>query len=316
MNSGYAMQTEKKFLMPESTGEALKMALASGGSFKYVAGGTDVMVNRFQANETSRCLIDLSRIQELRKVEKDGGFLTIGAMVCLDELEHYAEISSEFPALIEAAASVGSPLVRSSATLGGNILCENRCSYYNQSGFWREAVGFCLKCEGDICIATGSLKLCYSKFVSDTAPALICLDARIQIADEKGTDVLPLDEIYTGDGVQPVSLPKTAIVKKILLPLNQGFKAVFKKLRQRESLDFSSLTTCVSLNNEGKLKISLGGVDPKPVTLAGDAKSNHQELIEKAYKKCRAIDNDTYPRAYRKDMIKTFLNKSFEELGL
>lgn len=308
------MIAENKYLQPGSIQEALAMADEFENDFRFLAGGTDVMVNRWQGNETSSCLIDLSGIYELKQVVKLDNYLSIGSLVKLEELKFHSSIVTEFPALIEAADAVGSPLIRKSATLGGNILCENRCIYYNQSEWWRDAVGFCLKCEGNICIATGSKKHCYSEFVSDTAPALISMDALVEVLDKKGERKMKLEEIYTGEGVQPRNLDKTAIIKSILLPLNQEFRSVFNKLRQRESMDFTSLTTAVSVNKNGKVKIVLGGVDPKPVVVEGTNKSDREELIKQALKGSRAIDNEMFSRNYRREMIHVFLRRSFEEI--
>ena len=308
------MIAENKYLQPGSIQEALAMADEFENDFRFLAGGTDVMVNRWQGNENSSCLIDLSGIDELKQVVKRDDYLSIGSLVKLDELKFHSSIVTEFPALIEAADAVGSPLIRKSATLGGNILCENRCIYYNQSEWWRDAVGFCLKCEGNICIATGSKKHCYSEFVSDTAPALISMDALIEVIDKEGERKMKLEEIYTGEGVHPRSLDKTSIIKSILLPLNQEFRSVFNKLRQRESMDFTSLTTVVSANKDGKVKIVLGGVDPKPVIVGGTTKSDREEQIKQALKRSRAIDNEMFSRNYRREMIRVFLTRSFQQL--
>ncbi len=308
------MIAEKKYLQPVTIDEALAMTNIAENDFRFIAGGTDVMVNRFQGNETSSCLIDLTGINELKQIKKVGDYLSIGSLVCLSELKNSPEIKNEFPVLIEAANAVASPTIRRSATIGGNILCENRCIFYNQSEWWRNAIGFCLKCEGNICIATGSKKNCYSEFVSDTAPALISMDALIEIIDIDGEQKIKLEDIYTGTGVHPRNLNKTAIIKSILLPLHQNFVSVFNKLRQRESMDFTSLTTVVSANKNGKIKIVLGGVDPKPVVIEGTNKSNTEELIIQAIKKARAIDNEMLSRNYRREMIGVFLKRSFEKL--
>jgi len=308
------MAAEKKYLQPNTIHEALIMATSFENDFRFLAGGTDVMVNRFQGNETSSCLIDLGGIDALKQIKKAGDYLSIGSLVGLSDLKSHNEIADEFPVLIEAANAVGSPLIRKSATIGGNILCENRCIFYNQSEWWRDAVGFCLKCEGNICIATGSKKHCYSEFVSDTAPALISMDAMIEIVDKEGERTMRLEEIFTGDGVHPRNLRRTSIIKSIWLPLNQDFHSVFNKLRQRESMDFTSLTTVVSANKNGKIKIVLGGVDPKPVIVEGTNKSDREELIKQALKKSRAIDNEIFSRNYRREMIRVFLRRSFEEI--
>ncbi|MBM3416968.1 MAG: 4-hydroxybenzoyl-CoA reductase subunit beta, partial [Bacteroidetes bacterium] len=240
------MTEEKKYLKPVSVNEALTLAKEWGNDFRYLAGATDVMVNRWHGNEESSCLIDLCGIDELKQITRKDNYLSIGSLVRLDELKNHSSIVTEFPVLIEAADAVGSPLIRKSATLGGNILCENRCIYYNQSEWWRHAVGFCLKCEGNICIATGSKKHCYSEFVSDTAPVLISMDALIEIADKNGERIIKLEEIYTGDGIRPRNLERSAVIKSVHLPLHREFRSVFSKLRQRQSLDFTSLTVAAT----------------------------------------------------------------------
>jgi 4-hydroxybenzoyl-CoA reductase subunit beta len=310
------MIAEKTYLIPSSINEAIKMAKTNLGSFKYLAGGTDVMPNRFQGNETSPCLIDITKIKELKGVSKETNYLRIGALEILDDLQSNQDIVNEFPMLIKAAHAVGSPLLRKTGTIGGNVLCENRCLFYNQSEWWRESVGFCLKCDGDICIASGGKNACYSELVSDTAPALIAMDAEIEITDIKGTKKVKLEDIYTGDGVNPRNLTETAILTAIFLPLNRGFKTDFHKLRERESLEFTSLTVAVATDNNDKLKIALSGVDPKAIIIEGDIKDDNAQLIKKATKGARAIDNDMYSRKYRKEMIAVYLNRSFKKLKI
>jgi len=310
------MITEKTYLIPTTVNEAIEIAKSNLGSFKYLAGGTDVMVNRFQGNEKSTCLIDITKLEELKGVAVDDEYLRIGALEILEELKFKKEIVEEFPMLIEAALSVGAPLLRKTATIGGNVLCENRCLFYNQSEWWRESAGYCLKCDGDICIATQGKKACFSELVSDTAPALIAMDAKIEIADADGTKIVKLEDIYTGDGVTPCNIPEAAILVAIRLPLNRGFKTSFNKLRERESLDFTSLTCAVATDKNGKLKIALSGVDPKAVVVEATVTDDKVDLIRKAVKGARAIDNDMYSRKYRREMISVYLNRSFEKLKI
>lgn len=313
--------TEKKYVRPSSVEEAIFFAKDHEDSFRYLAGGTDILVNKFQGNDETACLIDITGIESLRSVSKGDTHLKIGSLVKLDELKKYADIKNKFPALLEAAHAVASPVLRKTATLGGNILCENRCVFYNQSAWWREAVGYCLKCDlpagkagGNICIATGGKKNCFSKFVSDTAPVLIAMNALIEITDSMGSSEIPLENIYTGDGLTPRNISESGIIRSVLLPLDRQFNCVFKKLRPREAVDFSSLTTAVSVDKQGKIRIVLGGVDPKPVVVDGTEKEDIPALIKQAVKKARIVDNDYYSRTYRKEMIPVFLERSFEEL--
>lgn len=308
------MIAEKIYLIPTTVNEAIDFAKQNLGSFKYLAGGTDVMVNRFQGNEESPCLIDISKLAELKGIKKESDFLRIGALEILEELKFNSELKNEFPMLIEAALKVGAPLLRKTATIGGNVLCENRCLFYNQSEWWRESIGYCLKCDGDICIATGGKNACFSELVSDTAPALIAMDAEIELLDIDGTKRVKLEDIYTGDGVTHLNLSETAILTAIFLPLNREFKTDFHKLRERESLEFTSLTSAVAIDKNGKLKIALAGVDPKPVVVEGTVNNDKTALIKQAVKGARAVDNDMYSRKYRREMISVYLNRSFEKL--
>lgn len=310
------MNTGSTYRRPLTVAGALQEAEACGGNFRYIAGGTDVLVNRLQGNDTATCLIDISGIEELKRIETNGQTLKIGALVSLDELAEHAIVRGNFPALAEAAQAVASPVLRKTATLGGNLLCENRCIFYNQSEWWREAVGYCLKCDGDICIATGGKKNCFSKFVSDTAVVLIGLNAMIEIGETGGPAVIAVQDLYTGDGVTSKILPPTTLIRSIRIPLDESFACVFRKLRPRRSVDFTSLTTAVSVAGNGRIRIVLGGVDPRPVIIDGNAGEPAGNLIRRAVKKPRIVDNDVYSRNYRKEMIAVFLERSFAELNL
>ncbi|HQQ94272.1 MAG TPA: FAD binding domain-containing protein [Bacteroidia bacterium] len=306
--------SEKTYTNARTVSEAMQVALNSGGNFRFIAGGTDVMVNAFQGNDNTVHLIDINRLEELKGIVQDEHYLRIGALTRLDQLKHVDAVKREFPILIEAAQAVGSPLIRRSATLGGNVLCENRCIYFNQSEWWRMAVGYCLKCSGDVCIATGGKKACFSEFASDTAPALISLKAQLLLHEPGGERLVPLESIYSGDGIKPLLLPRTSLVKEILLPRAQHFKSAFKKLRLRESLEFTSLTVAVSKDMQGAARLVLGGVDPKPVLLELQPGESREDIIKTALKKGRAVDNDMFSRAYRRDMIRVYIHQCLNQI--
>jgi len=314
--SALATTTSPVYMTARSVSEALQIAAKQEEDFSYLAGGTDVLVNYRQGTVHPACLIDITGIETLRQVTVENQTLRIGSLVRLDELHTFPEIETYFPVIIEAAKAVGSPLVRKTATIGGNLLCENRCSYFNQSTFWRDAVNHCLKSGGDFCLATGGTKACFSKFVSDMAAVLIILDAVLEIRDVSGSATTPLEDIYTGDGIHPRKLSKTALVCTISRPLDRGFRTIFKKLSPRRSVDFTSLTTAVSVNNEGRVKIVVSGVSPKPVVVTAPADTPPENMIRQALKQAKTVDNDVYSRTYRRDMLKLFLNESFAELGI
>ncbi len=310
------MTHANSYLRPITAEQAVQMASGCATEFRFLAGGTDVWVNKFQGADTNPCLIDLAGIGDMNQIRMEADCLSIGSLVCLEEICRHPAIQEACPVLAEAALAVASPVIRKTATLGGNLMCENRCVFYNQSEWWREAAGFCLKCKGDICIATGGRKNCFSKFVSDTAVALISLHAKAGLIDRQGARTLKVEELYSGDGVHPHATDPTSLIRSVSIPLGRGFRSSFRKLRQRRALDFSSLTTAVTVGRGGDIRIVLGGVDPKPVLVEGRATDDMDGLIKKAAKKARIVDNDIYPRLYRKEMIRVFLEKSFRDLSL
>ncbi len=304
--------TKKQYFRPDKVEDAWELSQSHPDAC-YVAGGTDYWVNNFQGNKSNSIIIDLSEIKALRGIRMQEGNLYIGSQTRLHELSVSPAINAQHPALVKAIKSIATPVIRKSATLGGNLLCENRCTFYNQSEFWRTSVGFCLKCEGDICIATGGKKACYSKIVSDTAAVLISCHASIAFYTREGIQKMPLKELYSGNGLKPVNLPEHAIITGVFIPTSPAFITDFNKLRLRESMDFSSLSTAVTLFESDRLHIVLTSVDPGPVCVEGNW-SDRDELLAQAVKKARIVDNDVFSRTYRKEMIYVFLHRSFTRL--
>ena len=306
---------ENLYLKPADMEEAFRMAKKHEKDFRFIAGGTDAIVNHFQGHAKTTCLIDLTGIPDLNRIQSDEKFMRIGALTRLDDLKKHPVLAEYFPALVEAARAVASPLLRKTATIGGNLLCENRCLFYNQSEWWREAVGYCLKCDGDVCIATGGKKNCFSKFVSDTAPVLIALKASVEILDGIHRTWIPLEDLYSGNGLSPRTIGPSSILRQVILPFQKGLRCIFMKLRPREAVDFTSLTTAVSRSPEGDIRIVVGGVDPGPVLVTGNMNEDPKEWVRQAVKKARIVDNDFYSRSYRREMLVHFLNESLQLLG-
>ena len=304
---------KNKVYQPATISEALDLT-NSEKDFIFIAGGTDVIVNSKQGNAVADVMIDINGIEELKQFTVRENYLEIGTGITLGDISRDNRIAELFPALREAAISVATPVIRETATVGGNILCENRCNFYNQSEWWREAVGYCLKCNGDICIVTGGNRRCFSKFISDTAVAMIGYNAEITIVQSVGEKIIPLIDLYTGDGINLFRKEKESIIKNIILPTDKNFRSEFRKLRPRRSLDFTSLTSVVTIDSNGIIRIALGGVDPMPILITGSVNDNLDFLIQNAVKKPRVIDNDYYPRRYRKQMIEHFVSTSLNNL--
>ncbi len=294
--------------------EAIQLAHDHADDFCWIAGGTDVMLNRQQENNTAACLIDIGDIGELRGIAVHDNKMRIGSLTTLHDVGKNELILQGFPTLAQAAKSVASPLVRYSATIGGNLLVENRCISYNQSEFWKEAVNHCMKIGGEKCLVTGSLKHCFSQFVSDTAPVLLCLNAEVQILDKNGSRILPLQEMYSGVGLSPRRLDKQALLTDIFIPMSKPHKIYFRKLTRRKAVDFTSLTCAISADEAKNITLALSGVHPGPVMLQDMLDCDAETLVKRALKASKTVDNDMYSRTYRRKMIGVFIREGLQML--
>lgn len=305
------------FNTPRTLSEALRMTTASSDAV-ILAGGIDMMVQRAQGNNRATSLIDLTRIAELSGITEEADGIVIGACTRLAEIERSTLLADRTPALVAAARAIASPVVRESATIAGNLLCENRCVYFDQSEFWRESVGYCLKCGGDVCIASGGTRNCYSVFVSDLAPVLICLDAQVRVAEPNGARSASVEDLYTGDGAKPRALPSNSIVTDIVLSqgaLAGGGKVFFHKLRQRASVDFTSLTVAMRVTGE-TLTVAASGVSARPAVIRLPCETNHESITEALLAKTQIIENHSAGRIYRRDMVKRTVRQGMIALGL
>ncbi|RMD97510.1 MAG: hypothetical protein D6816_17460 [Bacteroidetes bacterium] len=303
--------------IPESIDQALAMINEAGGQARFIAGGTDLMVHRRQGNENSPSLIDISRLGELQQLKIEDGKLVIGAGVTLHQLAVHPEIEKAFPLLKTAAESIASPVIRKSATVGGNLLVDNRCVYFNQSEFWRQAVGLCLKCGGEYCLATGGKKACYSVFVSDLAPALIALGASVNVLSSEGQKAMPVEQLYSNIGLEPLSLPEGALITEISVPVRPAAKTWFAKLRPRKSVDFTNLTMAICFDEEKQeVKIAVSGADMGPAVHCEAVPFNYEDVLKSLRKNCRMVDNLFYPRSYRRKMLEVYLKQGLSETGL
>ena len=317
-----------KYSAPHTLYEALTLAresLDAGGpkAFAFVAGGTDLLTRIAvgSAPNHPEHLIDISSIESLKTIDyaPDEDRLTIGASVRLSDLILDPIILSHFPTIVEAASAIASPPIRSSATIGGNLLCENRCIYYDQSQFWRSSMGGCLKSGSDICIATGSNKNCYSVFVSDLTPVLICLGAEVEIYDHNGNHWLPLDQVYGGDGLHPHAIAPESLIAHIRIPLASEGRMFFKKIRPRESVDFTSLTIAIRLSSSGEklaINVAASGLGPGPVWLKDYPIVDAEAVFNKLFSQTQIIDNVAYQRLYRKQMLNELLTEGIARVTL
>ena len=266
-------------------------------------------------------------VQGIRQ-SKDG--LWIGAGESLTTVSNHRLIAKPFPALAHAAESVSTPQLRNMGTIGGNVFVDTRCNYYDQTFFWRQAVGFCMKKDGDIClVAPGSAK-CLAIASSDTAPVLVSLGAEAVLVSKQGERRVKLEEIYRDDGIDYSTKANDEVLKGLLIPKAAlGWRNVYMKLRRRGSFDFPILGVAATMDIDERGECQHANVvltavasAPKVVAEAStllQGKKITKELIDMvadaAAKIAHPLDNADLDYWYRKKMVKVYTQRTLANLA-
>ena len=140
-------------------------ALAEGSGAKVLAGGTDLLVNMKHRVEMPETLVSLKRVADLRGISREGEATVIGAATTLKAIRQNSELERKFPALVQAAMSVGSYRHQAMGTLGCNLCQNTRCRFFNQSWQWRQARSICCKAGGEDCHVVGRKNVFFSTYI-------------------------------------------------------------------------------------------------------------------------------------------------------
>jgi 4-hydroxybenzoyl-CoA reductase subunit beta len=270
---------------PKSASEVVAL-LAANPLSRVLAGGTDLMPNLRRGIGAPDMLLDLSGIEELKQLRRDGQAWLIGAGVTLQSLASDSQILAELPVLAQAAAAVAGPSHRGVATLGGNLCLDTRCVFYNQSEWWRQSNNYCLKYRGDVCHVAPQGARCHAAWSGDLAPALIALDASIELLGSGGPRSLPLADFYQDDGAKPLQLLPGELVTGVRIPAQaQGMRCAYRKARVRAAVDFPLAGVAMRLlMSEGvltELRVALTGTNSQPILIEGsDALCNKAVAAE------------------------------------
>jgi len=198
------------------------MAASNAGSM-YIAGGTDLVPNLKRRQFEVSTLISLNALPHGRAIDGDArSGVAIGAGMILDDIAGHPAVRSEYRALAQACGLVSTPQIRYMGTLGGNLLVDPRCNYYNQTYSWRKAVGFCLKKDGDICLVARSSPRCWAVSSSDSAPVALALKAEITLHGVDGTRRIPAAELYKDDGIDYTNKRHDEVITSVHLPASVG----------------------------------------------------------------------------------------------
>lgn len=318
-----------RFLTPTTLEESVGMLAEIGPAAKLVAGGTDLYPNMKRLQVAPTVLIGLHDIPDLNVIRpaEDGG-LVIGTGVTLTHLERHPLIRQSYPSLAEAALSISTPLLRNMGTLGGNLCLDTRCHYLNQTLFWRQGIGSCMKAEGDVCrVALGSPR-CWAITSADLPPLLIALEACVRLVGPKGERIIPLSALYRDDGIDYLLKSPDEILTEVILPAANGTRSAYLKLRRRGTFDFPALgvAAAVEVNAAGiceAVRIVLGAVTSCPLDmeeaqiLVGEKLSPEsiRTVSETIMRQAKPLHLADYTHFYRKQMVGLYVKRVLERLA-
>lgn len=319
-----------KLLRPQSRQEAIDFLDKHVGNIRVLAGGTDLIPSMRQKLFEPEYVLDLRRITEMRGIrpQPDGG-VEIAALTTLSSIEKSEFLRRHYTVLTEAAATVASPVLRNMGTIGGNICLDTRCLWYNQSLTWRTGCGFCIKKDGDLChVAPGGTK-CWAAFSGDTPPALLCLDAEIEVVSPGGVRRVAMREFYTGLGDNYRKLQPNDLVTRVFLPASSAnYRGVYRKLRIRGSIDYPLAGVAVVMKRSNghvaDAHVAITAVNPAPMLVEGArdmlaGKRLDEALAEAvgdlAARSAKPLTTSALTPEYRREMIRVFTKRAVLAAG-
>ncbi len=313
---------------PQTTAEAVKIMAAVGPEGQFVAGGTDLYPNMKRRQQTPKTVISVMRLAELNQITGDrGSGLRIGASVTLTDICEHPLMNRDYPVVAKAARTISTPLLRNMGTIGGNLLLDTRCNYYDQNYEWRKGINFCLKKDGDVCwVAPGSSK-CWAVQSSDLVPVMVAIGAKLRFASTLGERIIDAAGLYNDDGIDYLHKRPDELLVDIQLPPVNGWRASYQKLRRRGAFDFPVLGVATWIETDNTIvknaRVVLGAIAPSPIqvkeaatALIGSPLGDNQiqAAAEAAYVKARPLDNTDFVYQWRKQMARQYTLRALRDL--
>jgi xanthine dehydrogenase YagS FAD-binding subunit len=268
-----------ELFQPESTGDVLTLLNRYGSDAWIMAGGMDSFDWLKDRIRRPSVVIDLSRVQDLRGIKASNDGLEIGAGTTLTEIVRDPMVRERFGLLAEAAELVASPQIRNQGTLGGNVTQDTRCWYYRAG--WS-----CYRAGGNICYADTPTAInrehaildadrCVAVNPSDTAPALVALDAQMVIQSASGVRVVNAEDYFIGPSVDITRMTVVApgeLLTAIRIPSTwAGAQFYFEKVRDRNVWDFPLLNVASAARFSGgniqSIRIVVNAAAARPLRL-------------------------------------------------
>ncbi len=316
---------------PTTVQQAVGILTKFGPKAKVLGGGSDLVAGVMKDWVEGKgmplpdALVDITTIPQLKGIKVDSKGATIGAITTLTEIVESKELKAQFPLLTEAAHSVASPLIRNFGTLGGNINQRPRCWFLRGHDFncYKKGGDFCFSVTGDNryhAIIGG--ELCYIVHPSDTATALLALNAQAKVATPNGEKMVPFDEYFISPRVdvlrENVMKPTDLLVEVFIPTPAPGTKQAWSKLKNRQVYDFAVVSVAAAFTTQNDTwadgRIVLGGVSPVPyrATVVENALKGKsiKGAIQQAAAQIRTVARPMSMNAYKVDVAQTMLERT------
>ena len=312
---------------PTSVDAACELAaqlMAAGEAFDWVAGGTDLLPNyKWHINPKTH-VISLAKI---------GGTSTISGseMGCMVRLADITEENGAHPVVVQAASKVASSLVRTNATLGGNLCLDTRCFWYNQGEDWRRSIDWCHKADcgtgADCRVIPNQNTLCVATYQGDIAPTLMVLGASVHLIGPNGARTLPIESFYQLDGMKKNVLEEGEFLLKVTLPEDAAMRTgSYQKLRVRDSWDFPEAGVAASwvAGDPSSLRIATTALESIPRTHSEQVEEvlkpgwegvdSVKALSTAVQKSVKPVNNTALPPRYRRSMVRVLTKRAVQGL--
>ena len=241
-----------EYKIPKTIEEACDLLWKAEGKTRIIAGGTDLVIGLRNGNHNPHLLIDITRIEELRKIEEINGSVSIGAAATHSEIAFASLVKKYGKVLSDAASEIGSPQIRNLGTIGGNIVNASPAA--------------------------------------DTLPPLMVLNATGKVVSEQGERQVPLSQLFMGPYKTKLK-PHELLVQIIFPKLSSEVRSSFVRLARRDAMAIARMSVAVILQIEKNriedIRISVGSVTPTPQRMSEaefllKGESPDEELLRKA----------------------------------
>ncbi len=312
---------------PATAEQAAALLADHTGDVDVVAGGTDLLPNYKNRLNNRGHVVSLAGISGLKELSPT----RLGALTRLVEIERSADLAGTLPVLVETAKAISSPPLREHGTVGGNLMLDTRCYYFNQAPMWRDSKNNCLKADGETCLVVpASDDHCYATYSGELAASLITLGASVELLSARGARSVPLDQLFEDEGIVRFAdrRPDELVVGVDIPPDATTLTAGYDKLRIRDSIDFPSLGVAVAfrLDDGGRLErlhVCTTALRSKPDPLDGAVagflgEAPSPDLAARIGEACTeasvAYNNVPLDPKYRRKMVAVFVRRILARL--